>query len=183
MEKEHSRAMLLAGEDMDDFGSKLRGGDESFKIGHVRGQSAGGSGLYRDLLYPSPSTPCDVGIGDLHLLMQALHHPSRAPPTEATQYTSQYLIRARGSKMGSMFQEGVWPSPGEGAKLVDPILRSSSQVDLTGIMDSVMGPSREGFPLMGSMVEMEGVTRGTSVGIIRLLYYLPVLHPLLHPLR
>jgi hypothetical protein len=34
MQKEHSRAMLLAG---DDFRSRLRDGDESFKMGHVRG--------------------------------------------------------------------------------------------------------------------------------------------------
>jgi hypothetical protein len=27
------------------------------------------------------------------------------------------------------------------------------------------------------------VTQGTSVGIVKLLYYLLVLHPLLHPLR
>jgi len=46
--------MLIAGEDMDDFGSRLRSGNESFKMGHVRGGSAGGSGLYRDLSYPSP---------------------------------------------------------------------------------------------------------------------------------
>jgi hypothetical protein len=45
--------------------------------------------------------------------------------------------------------EGVWPPPGEGATLVDPILRSSSHVDLTGIVDSVMGPSREGIPTHG----------------------------------
>jgi hypothetical protein len=33
--------------------------------------------------------------------------------------------------------------------LVDPILRRSSQVDLTGIVDSVMGPGREGSPTRG----------------------------------
>jgi hypothetical protein len=32
---------------------------------------------------------------------------------------------------------------------IDPILRSSSEVDLTGIVDSVMGPSREGSPTHG----------------------------------
>jgi hypothetical protein len=64
-QKEHSRAMLLAGEDMDDFGSRSRGGSESFKTEHVRGGSAGGSGSYRDLSYPYPSTPWDAGIGDL----------------------------------------------------------------------------------------------------------------------
>ena len=43
----------------------------------------------------------------------------------------------------------MWPPPGEGATLVDPILRTSSQVDLTGIVDSMMGPSREGIPTHG----------------------------------
>ena len=84
--------MLSTGEDMDDFGSRLRGGDESFKIGHVRGQLAGGSGSYWDLLYLSPSTPWDAGIGDLCSLMEVLHHPSWASPTEATQYMSQHLM-------------------------------------------------------------------------------------------
>jgi hypothetical protein len=58
-------------------------------------------------------------------------------------------MRARGSETGSMFHEGVWPPPGEGATIVDPILRSSSHVDLTGIVDSVMGPSREHSPTHG----------------------------------
>jgi hypothetical protein len=40
--------------------------------------------------------------------------------------------------MGSMFHEEVWPHSGEGVMLIDPILRSLSQVDLTGIADSVM---------------------------------------------
>jgi hypothetical protein len=143
--------MLLAGEDMDDFGvgGGGRRGSESINMGHVRGGSAGGSGSYRDLSYPSPSTPWDSGIGDPRSSMEALHHPSRFPPTEATQYMSQYLMRARGSETGSMFHEGVWPPPGEGATLVDPILRSSSEVDLGGIVDSVMGRSREGSPTRG----------------------------------
>jgi hypothetical protein len=41
------------------------------------------------------------------------------------------------------------PPPDEGVMLVDPILRSSSQVDLTGIVDGVMGPSRESIPTHG----------------------------------
>jgi hypothetical protein len=45
--------------------------------------------------------------------------------------------------------EGVWPPPGEGATPVDPILRSSGQVDSTGIVDSVVGPSREHSPTHG----------------------------------
>jgi len=91
----------------------------------------------------------DSGIGDPCSSMEALHHPSRTPPIEATRYMSQYLMRVRGSETGSMFHEGVWPPPGEGATLVDPKLRSLSQVDLTGIVDSVMGPSRENYPTGG----------------------------------
>jgi hypothetical protein len=68
--------MLLAGEDKDDFGSRLRGGDESFKMGHARGGSAGGLGSYRDLSYPSPATPWDSGMGNLRSSMKALHHPT-----------------------------------------------------------------------------------------------------------
>jgi hypothetical protein len=85
------------------------------------------------LSYPSSTTPWNSGISDLRSSMEALHHPSRAPPTEATPYMSQDPVRAQGNKTGSMFH--VAP-PGEGATLVDPILRSSSQVDLTGIVNS-----------------------------------------------
>jgi hypothetical protein len=93
---------------------------------------AGGSGSYRGLSYASPTTPWDSGIRNLGSSIETLHHPSQASPTEATQYMNQYLMRARGKAFS-------W----EGATLVDPILRSSSQVDLTGIVDSVMGHSRE----------------------------------------
>jgi hypothetical protein len=114
---------------VDGFGSRL---------------SSGGSGLYRDLLYPCPTSPWDSGVGNLCSSMEALHHPLWTSPTEATQYMSQHLMT------GSMFHEGVWPPSGEGVTLVDPILRSLSQVNLTGIVDSVMGPSREGSPTHGS---------------------------------
>lgn len=103
---------------MDDFGSRLRGRDESFKMRDVRSGSAGESGSYRDLSYPFLTTPWDSDIGDLRSSMEALHHPSRAPPTEATQYTSRDLVRARGSGTRSMFHEGVRPRPGEGAGIV-----------------------------------------------------------------
>jgi hypothetical protein len=42
-------------------------------------------------------------MGDRRLSMEALHHPSWAPPTEATQYMSQDLVRAQGNETGSMF--------------------------------------------------------------------------------
>ena len=52
---------------------------------------------------------------------------------------SPSLLRARASPTGSIFQEGL---PGEGRRFVDPLLESA-QVDLGGIVDGVMGPSRE----------------------------------------
>jgi hypothetical protein len=56
---------------MDDFRSRLRGGNESFKMGHVRG----GSGSHQDLSYSSPTTPWDSGICDPVFINEALHHP------------------------------------------------------------------------------------------------------------
>jgi hypothetical protein len=88
--------------------------DDSLKMGHV----CSGSGLVVPV--PSPTTPWDSGIGDLRSSMEA----PRVPPTKATQYMSQRLMRAWGSEMGSMFHEGVWPPPGEGATLVNPRVRS-----------------------------------------------------------
>ena len=87
-------------------------------------------------------------------------------------------MRARGSETGCIFHEGVWLPPGEGETLVDPISRRSSQVGLTGIVDSVMGPSREDSP-----THRLGDERGKSLEERQLLYYSPVLLPLLHPLH
>lgn len=51
------------------------------------------------------------------------------------------LLRPRGSETGSIFQENdVWPPPRPGSQLQDPIL-ASSEVDLSGIVDNVMGSS------------------------------------------
>ncbi len=50
------------------------------------------------------------------------------------------LMRARASQTGSMFEElGVWPPPGEGSRLSDPLM-AASNVDLTSIVENVMGP-------------------------------------------
>ena len=61
--------------------------------------------------------------------MRNTHSPS--PPI---------LLRARGSETGSIFHEDVWPPPAETSRLVDPIVQASSQVDLSSIVDDVMGP-------------------------------------------
>jgi len=64
-----------------------------------------------------------------------------------------------------VFHEGVWPPPGEGAQLVDPILHSSSEVNLGGIVESVMGPSREGSLVRGvGGGDVGGGTAGAGVG-------------------
>lgn len=103
-------------------------------LGHVRTRSAAGSGSYRDMSYPAPTTPWDVD-GDPRSSIEALHHPSRLPSSEANQYMSQYLMRARASASGSLFREELGDGPG----LVDPL--RSSEVDLGAIVDSVMGPN------------------------------------------
>jgi len=46
-------------------------------------------------------------------------------------------LRSRASESGSVFREEVWPPPQD--EIVDPIRRGSSQVDLSIIVDHVMG--------------------------------------------
>jgi len=48
------------------------------------------------------------------------------------------LLKSRTAETGSIFREEVWPPPG----FIDPIQKQSSQVDLSKIVDDVMGPSR-----------------------------------------
>lgn len=106
-QKEHSRAMLLAGEDMDMD-------DNSFGMGGVRGSrvtTGSGSISYRDNPEPTlpqiafpHTTPWDSDL-DPRSSMEALHHPSRNT-SEAKDYVAQYLSRARGSS-GSVFQEDL----------------------------------------------------------------------------
>ncbi|KAF9481074.1 hypothetical protein BDN70DRAFT_931191 [Pholiota conissans] len=49
------------------------------------------------------------------------------------------LLKSRVSETGSIFREEIWPPPG----FVDPISKRSSQVDLSKIVDDVMGPTHE----------------------------------------
>ncbi|KAF9526179.1 hypothetical protein CPB83DRAFT_494902 [Crepidotus variabilis] len=53
------------------------------------------------------------------------------------------LLKSRVSDTGSIFREEVWPPP-EAPTFVDPIEANSSQVDLSGIVDEVMGPGALG---------------------------------------
>lgn len=64
---------------------------------------------------------------------------NRARSTSADQ--SPRLLRPRASDTGSIFHEGgIWPPPSDGSRLVDPIL-ASSNINLSGIIDDVMGSS------------------------------------------
>ncbi|KAI5118698.1 hypothetical protein M0805_003354 [Coniferiporia weirii] len=75
----------------------------------------------------------DLGLGSPE--MRELEHE---PPPR--------LLRPVASKTGSYFQEAVWPPPGAGSRISDPLM-AASHVDLTGIVDDVMGPgSREDGP-------------------------------------
>ncbi|KAF8525099.1 hypothetical protein BU17DRAFT_62823 [Hysterangium stoloniferum] len=59
-------------------------------------------------------------------------------PSSQQMYSVPPLMRIRAAETGSLFHEGVWPPPGERSRLEDPIL-TGSNVDLTSIVDSVMG--------------------------------------------
>ncbi|KZT24626.1 hypothetical protein NEOLEDRAFT_1178995 [Neolentinus lepideus HHB14362 ss-1] len=50
------------------------------------------------------------------------------------------LMRPR-QETGSLFHEAVWPPPSGGGRFIDPLVAGSSNVDLSGIVDNVMGPS------------------------------------------
>ncbi|EDR03109.1 uncharacterized protein LACBIDRAFT_295321 [Laccaria bicolor S238N-H82] len=67
------------------------------------------------------------------------------------------LIRSRASETGSIFREEVWPPPGEESRFVDPIERRSSQVDLSRIVNDVMGP-----PVMVSTHDRDGTYNSVS---------------------
>ncbi|KAF8585081.1 hypothetical protein K439DRAFT_1080331 [Ramaria rubella] len=80
---------------------------------------------------------------------------------ESTPDTSHpQLLRPRGMGTGSIFHEGVWPPPGEPSRLEDPLL-SGSSVDLTSIVDDVMGGRHERHGRGSS-----GDTSGSSVPLL-----------------
>jgi hypothetical protein len=61
--------------------------------------------------------------------------PSASMPRPTSPTPS--LIKSRTSETGSIFREEIWPPPG----FIDPISNRSNQVDLSRIVDEVMGPS------------------------------------------
>ncbi|EAU87449.2 hypothetical protein CC1G_02208 [Coprinopsis cinerea okayama7 len=65
--------------------------------------------------------------------------PLTGPAVPRTVSPTPSPIRSRASESGSIFREDVWPPPQD--DLVDPIYKQSSQVNLSRIVDEVMGPS------------------------------------------
>ena len=70
--------------------------------------------------------------------MQSYHYPTHVFNSEGSS-TSVNLMKSRTSETGSIFREDVWPPPG----FIDPILKQNSEVDLSGIVNDVMGLSSD----------------------------------------
>lgn len=126
------RSMPLAGEDdfdlgasrptrgmMGFFGSFIGNGNERYADAATRSQNLPASS--------ATATGVGAGAGAGAGEMQELN--DEAPPR---------ILRPVASKTGSYFQEAVWPPPGEGSRLSDPLM-AASHVDLTNIVDEVMG--------------------------------------------
>lgn len=121
------RAMLLAGEDLDDI-----------DLSHH--PPAGG--------YPDYGTPWDTGstqgsISDRSFIPHGFgfhsgHGPSPSPSiSRSSDLLTPTLHQSRRSETGPLFQKDP---PDERSSLVDPLLHSP-ETDLSRIMDDVMGPS------------------------------------------
>lgn len=89
--------------------------------------------------------------------MQSYHYPTNVFNGSST---SLNLMKSRTSETGSIFREEVWPPPG----FVDPILKQNSQVDLSGIVNEVMGPSsfESAGPSAGPQEPHQSTDEGSS---------------------
>lgn len=137
------RTRLLDGEDIDDYdmgpSTRYRDYPASVTTSHalsVNGMNTpppGPSPMARSFHTSSPS------LSGIPMDPQRTPTPNRAglPPGAS----APHLLGMR-SETGSIFREAVWPPPGESSMLVDPITNASSTVDLSTIVDDVMGPSR-----------------------------------------
>lgn len=73
--------------------------------------------------------------------VRRIESPISTIPRSSSADQSPRLLRPRASETGSIFHEGgIWPPPGDGSKLVDPIL-AGSNINLSHIVDDVMGSS------------------------------------------
>lgn len=123
----HKRAMLLAGEDLDDI-----------DLSHH--PPAGG---YRDYGTPWDTESPQGSISDRSFIPRGLgFHSGNGPsPSPSISRSSVPFTltshQSRRSEMGSLFQEDL---PDERSRLVDPLFHGP-ETDLTRIVDDVMGPS------------------------------------------
>lgn len=109
--------MLLAGEDFDDSDPPMTQYRDYPPTPTSGGTLPSRRTPYRDS--PNPNVPFPVAHGSPN--------------------TSPHLATLRASESGSIFREDVWPPPGEASRFVDPILATSSQVNLGRIVEDVMG--------------------------------------------
>lgn len=77
--------------------------------------------------------------------------PLGAFPSTYTAQSSIYAsspthspLKTRVTDSGSIFHEEIWPPPQSGGGLHDPIIARSSQVNLSSVVDDVMGSPRAG---------------------------------------
>ncbi|KAI0769944.1 hypothetical protein C8Q74DRAFT_1369190 [Fomes fomentarius] len=136
------RTRLLDGEDLDDYDlgppTRYRDYPASVVSSHAHSRSvtngtptpiSGRSPTMRDFqASPGPS-----------ILGQPLDpHRAATPGALPPGAAAPHLLGMR-AETGSIFREAVWPPPG--AQLVDPIMNASNSVDLSSIVDDVMGPN------------------------------------------
>ncbi|KAI5993218.1 hypothetical protein EDD15DRAFT_924483 [Pisolithus albus] len=120
------RAMLLAGEDMDDDfhppPSRYRDYETPWDVGSPHGSISMRS-------FIPPGSP---GLGP---------QPSPFPSLSSSNsgmVSGPSTTTLHRSETGSMFREEVWPPPNERSRLIDPLARSH-EIDLSSIVDDVMG--------------------------------------------
>ncbi|RDX43496.1 hypothetical protein OH76DRAFT_1410157 [Lentinus brumalis] len=129
------RTRLLDGEDMDDYdmGPQTRYRDYPASVASSHTQTnatssavPGRSPLSRDFHDTSPVMSIVGPPMDPH----REGTPSSLPPGAA----APHLLGMR-AETGSIFREAVWPPPGQPSTLVDPLVKASSAVDLSRIVD------------------------------------------------
>ncbi|KIK15645.1 hypothetical protein PISMIDRAFT_292746 [Pisolithus microcarpus 441] len=130
------RAMLLAGEDMDDDfhppPSRYHDYETPWDVGSPHGSMSmhsfippGSPGLGPQ---PSPFPSLNSSSSGLGILGAGIVSGPSTPT----------LHQSHRSETGSMFREEVWPPPNERSRLIDPLARSH-EIDLSSIVDDVMG--------------------------------------------
>ncbi|KAH9851640.1 hypothetical protein C2E23DRAFT_780702 [Lenzites betulinus] len=142
------RTRLLEGEDMDDYdmGPPMgRYHDYPASVGsHTPTHSLSHAGSHNPLA-ATPTRSPNAPSFNASLLGQPMD-PNRTPtpagrlsPAGGAGVAGPHVLGMR-AESGSIFREVVWPPPGQPSTLVDPLVAGSSSVDLTRIVDDVMGP-------------------------------------------